>query len=176
MTSDISGTSLCCEGRANQASKTETQAATVRVICVTCSAHVLIFAVIGHYTINILKIFQMFTVFMSLTVKIQGICSRFELSNKITCFKLKSARPIILVVLSLLPSDFVMKKFLRLLLQSRMKPKTPKENMLLTVTSDCFCEYLSSKQPLNAQKFPHHYSKAGLFPSPKIGVFLSIFP
>ena len=70
MTSDISGTSLCCKGRANQASKTETQAATVRVTCVTCSAHVLIFAVIGHYTINILKIFQMFTVFMSLTVKI----------------------------------------------------------------------------------------------------------
>ena len=62
---NISGMLLCCKKKANQSSVRKlNQEQERQLVCgFVASSHVLIFAVIGHNTVDIPEIFQVFTVF-----------------------------------------------------------------------------------------------------------------
>ena len=65
-TRNISGMLLCCEKKKKtiRLEKTKRQARTLITVCgFVASSRVLIFLVIGHNAINILEIFQVFTIF-----------------------------------------------------------------------------------------------------------------
>ena len=63
-TRNISEMLLCCKKKANQAFRKLNHKQERELVCgFVASLHVLMFAVIGHNTMNIPEIFQVFTVF-----------------------------------------------------------------------------------------------------------------